>query len=389
MKKALSIFTLSLVLLACGGGDEKSVEEIIASNNLEKIRAKKEAISALHTTYEMQLELLNAKIAALDTNKKIALISSFTAKEEVFNHYIELQGNVSTNNLVEIMAEAPGILTTVFVKEGQQVSKGQKLAKIDDGGLGQQLAQMKIQADLAKTTYERQERLWKQKVGSEMQYLQAKTNYEAQEKAVNQMEEQLAKTVVTAPFAGTIDEVITKQGNMVSPGMSQLFRIVNLSEMYVETNVPERHIASVTIGKSVEVELPVLAEKIQTKVAMVGSYINPANRTFKVEIPVSNESKMIKPNLTAKIRINDYTNEKALLIPQSIISENAKGEEYLYVIENKANNIGIAKKMIIETGQTEGDFIEVLKGIENGAEIILEGARSIKDGQEVKVITQK
>lgn len=389
MKAALPILTLSLVLIACGGGEEQSVEEIIASNNLEEIRAKKEAISALHTTYEKQLEMLNAKIAALDTNKKIALISSFTAKEDVFNHYIELQGNVSTNNLVEIMAEAPGILTTVFVKEGQQVSKGQQLAKIDDGGLGQQLAQMKIQADLAKTTYERQERLWKQKVGSEMQYLQAKTNYEAQEKAVNQMEEQLAKTVVTAPFAGTIDEVITKQGNMVSPGMSQLIRIVNLNEMYVETNVPERHITSVTKGKSVEVELPVLAEKIKTEVAQVGSFINPANRTFKVEIPVSNESKMIKPNLTAKIRINDYTNEKALLIPQSIISENANGEEYLYVIENKSNNIGIAKKMIIETGQTEGDYIEVLKGIENGAEIILEGARSIKDGQEVKVITQK
>lgn len=389
MKAALSILTLSLVLIACGGGEEQSVEEIIASNNLEEIRAKKEAISALHTTYEKQLEMLNAKIAALDTNKKIALISSFTAKEDVFNHYIELQGNVSTNNLVEIMAEAPGILTTVFVKEGQQVSKGQQLAKIDDGGLGQQLAQMKIQADLAKTTYERQERLWKQKVGSEMQYLQAKTNYEAQKKAVNQMEEQLAKTVVTAPFAGTIDEVITKQGNMVSPGMSQLIRIVNLNEMYVETNVPERHITSVTKGKSVEVELPVLAEKIKTEVAQVGSFINPANRTFKVEIPVSNESKMIKPNLTAKIRINDYTNEKALLIPQSIISENANGEEYLYVIENKSNNIGIAKKMIIETGQTEGDYIEVLKGIENGAEIILEGARSIKDGQEVKVITQK
>lgn len=388
MKKIISIFTLSIVLFACGGGDEKSVEEIIAGNNLEEIRAKKEAISALHTTYEEQLELLNTKISALDTNKKIALISSFTAEEEIFNHYIELQGNVSTNNMVVIMPEAPGVLKTVFVKEGQNVVKGQQLAKIDDGGLGQQLAQMKIQAGLAKTTYERQERLWKQKVGSEMQYLQAKTNYEAQEKSVNQMEEQLAKTFVIAPFTGTIDEVITKQGNMVSPGMNQLFRIVNLNEMYVETNVPERHIASVTIGKSVEVDLPVLAEKLQTKVSQVGSFINPANRTFKVEIPVSNESKMIKPNLTAKIRINDYTNEKALLIPQSIISENANGEEYLYVIENKSNNLGTAKKVIIETGQTEGDYIEVLKGIENGEEVILEGARSIKDGQEVRVITQ-
>ena len=389
MKKTVSILTLSVVLFACGGDKEKSVEDVIASNNLEEIRAKKEAISTLQSNYAEQLGLLNTKIAALDTNKKIVLISAFTAQEEVFNHYIELQGNVSTNNLVIITPEAPGILTSVIVKEGQHVTKGQQLAKIDDGGLTPQLSQMKIQASLAKTTFERQERLWNQKVGSEIQFLQAKTNYEAQEKTVKQIEEQIAKTIVVAPFSGTIDEVITEQGNMVSPGASQLFRIVNLNDMHVETDVPESHITTVTIGKSVEVELPVLGEKLHAKVALVGSFINPANRTFKVEIPVPNDKKLIKPNLTAKIRINDYTNEKALLIPQSIISENAKGQEYLYVITNKVNNVGAAKKVIIETGQTEGDFIEVLKGIENGAEIILEGARSIKDGQEVKVITQK
>jgi membrane fusion protein (multidrug efflux system) len=389
MKKTVSILTLSVVLFACGGDKEKTVEEVIASSNLKEIRAKKEAISVLHTSYEEQLELLNAKIATLDTNKKIALVSSFPAKEEVFNHYLELQGNVSTNNLVVIMPEVPGILTSVFVKVGQQVSKGQQLAKIDDAGMAPQLAQMKIQAELAKTTFERQQRLWEQKIGSEMQFLQAKSNYEAQEKAVKQVEEQIAKTLVIAPFSGTIDEVITEQGNMVSPGMNQLFRIINLNEMYVETDVPERHIATVTKGKNVEVEIPVLGEKILAKVVQVGSFINPANRTFKVEIPILNESKMIKPNLTAKIRINDYTNEKALLIPQSIISENANGDEYLYVIEKKVKNVGVAKRIIIKTGQTEGDLIEVLSGIENGAELILEGARSIKDGQEVKVITQK
>lgn len=389
MKKSILIIGAAVLLYSCGGDKEMSVEDVIATNNLEEIRAKKAEVSTLQTSYTDQLELLNAKIAELDTNKKIALISSFTAQEEVFHHFLELQGNVSTKELVVITPEAPGVLTSVFVKEGQSVSKGQQLAKIDDSGLTPQLAQMKIQMDLAKTTYERQERLWNKKVGSEIQYLQAKTNYEAQQKAVNQVEEQIAKTVVTAPFSGTIDEVITEQGNMVSPGASQLFRIVNLNDMHIETKVPEAHIASVTTGKSVEVILPILGEKLNAKIAQVGSFIHPSNRTFKVEIPVSNESKLIKPNLTAKIRINDYTNEKALLIPQSIISENAEGQEYLYLIEKKVNSIGIAKKVIIETGQTEGDFIEVLKGIKNGTEIILEGARSIKNGQEVKVITQK
>ncbi len=388
MKRGLTLIVATILLVACGGNKEKSIEEIITGGNLIEIREKRTEIVSKQTLYAEQIKQLDDKIAELDTNKKIALISSFTTKEEVFNHYIELQGNVSTKSLLVIYPEYAGILTTVYVKEGQHVSKGETLAKIDDGGLSQQLSQIQIQADLAKTTYDRQERLWKQKIGSEIQYLQAKTNYEAQAKMVSQMQEQIAKTIVKAPFSGTIDEVITEQGNMVSPGVSQLIRIVNLSDMFIETDVPERHITTVTKDKDVEVALPVLGEVIHTKISQVGNYINPANRTFKIEVPVLNESKMIKPNLTAKIRINDYTNEKALLIPQSIISENAMGQQYIYVIKNKINNLGIAQKIIIETGKTEGDHIEVLEGIKNGAEIILEGARSIKDGQEVKVLNQ-
>ncbi len=389
MKKAVSVLSLSIVLFACGGGDEKSVEEVVAGNNLEEIRAKRAEVVAKQSEFIAQIDQLDAKIALLDTNKKIPLITSLVIQEAIFNHYIELQGNVSTKKMAVLTPEYPGTLKSVFVKEGQRVTGGTVLAKIDDGNLTPQLAQLQLQADLAKTTYERQERLWKQKVGSEMQYLQAKTNYEAQAKVVKQLQEQIEKTIIKAPFAGVIDEIITEEGNMVSPGSSQIIRIVNLAEMHIETDVPERHLKSVTKDKSVEVDLPVLGETVVTKVAQVGSFINPANRTFKIEIPLTNESKMIKPNLTAKIKINDYTNEKALLIPQSVISENAKGEEYVYVITKKKGGIGVAKKAIIETGKSEGDYIEVLKGIENGAEVILEGARSVKSGQEVKVINQK
>ena len=173
---------------------------------------------------------------------------------------------------------------------------------------------------------------------------------------------------------------------MVSPGMTQLMRIVSLNQMHIETDVPERHIANITKNKTVEVSLPVLGKTIHTKISHVGNYINPANRTFKIEVPVPNEDKTIKPNLTAKIRINDYTNEKALLIPQSIISENAEGEQYIYVIKDKKNGFGIAQRVIIETGKTQGNVVEIVKGIENGVEIILEGARSIKEGQEVKIL---
>ena len=389
MKKAISIITLSIVLFACGGNKEKSVEEIVAGNNLEEIRAKRGEIVAKQSTFIAQIEELDAKISQLDTNKKIPLITSVVVQESVFNHFIELQGNVSTKKMSVLSPEYPGILTRVYVKEGQTVSKDQVLAKIDDGNLSPQLAQLQLQADLAKTTYERQERLWEQKIGSEMQYLQAKTNYESQAKVVTQLKEQIEKTIIKAPFNGVIDEIITEQGNMVSPGSSQIMRIVNLAEMYVESNVPERHLKSVTKDKKVEVDLPVLGETIHTTVSQVGSYINPANRTFRIEVPLSNKDNMIKPNLTAKIKINDYTNEKALLIPQSIISENAEGKQYVYVVENRKGNIGIAKRAFIVTGKSEGDAIEVLEGITNGAEVVLEGARRIKEGQEVKVINQK
>ena len=225
------------------------------------------------------------------------------------------------------------------------------------------------------------------KIGSEIQFLQAKSNYEAQQAAVNQLQQQISKTTVRAPFSGTIDDVITEQGTVVAPGQSMLFRLVNLNNMHIETDVPESYLKDVTPGKHVEVYFPVLSKTINAKVRQAGDFINPANRTFKVEIAVPNKDRSIKPNLTAKLKINDYTNETALLNPQSIISENAEGEQYIYLVKNKNNsNEGIAERVIIETGKTQGDVIEVLKGIENGAEIIQEGARSVKNGQTVKVL---
>ena len=267
------------------------------------------------------------------------------------------------------------------------MQKGQLLARIDDGGLSQQLAQLKIQFELARTTFERQQRLWEQKIGSEIQYLQAKSNYEAQEQAIGQMEQQLAKTVVTAPFSGTIDDVMTEKGSVVMAGQSSLMRIVNLQNMYIETEVPEKYISSVTVNKNVEIEFPVLQKKLTSRIRQVGDFINPNNRTFKAEVSIPNNGNTVKPNLTARLRINDYTNEKALLIPQSIISENATGEQYIYVVEERnGQNEAVAKKVIIETGLTQGDVIEVTSGLEHGQEIIREGARSVNEGQQVRIL---
>ncbi|WP_250435432.1 efflux RND transporter periplasmic adaptor subunit [Hanstruepera flava] len=386
MKNILSLILITILLASCGGEKKKTVEDVIATQDLSQIRAKKDEISNKQLELAEQIKLLDEEISKLDTNKKVSLITTFTAKEEVFDHYLELQGNVTTKTLLTITPEYNGILTHVYVKEGQKVSKGQTLAKIDDGGLSQQLAQMQIQTELAKTTYERQKRLWDQNIGSEIQYLQAKSNYEAQEKAISQLNQQIAKTVVKAPFSGTIDDIITEEGNVVAAGTSPLMRLVNLNDMYVETEVPESHLTTVTKGKKVLVELPVLGETIDTKIRQASDFINPANRTFKIEVPVPNKDKTIKPNLTAKLKINDYTNPKAILIPQSIISENAHGEQYIYVVKDKKDNIGTTQRVIIKTGKTQGDFIEILDGLKVNDEIIQEGARSVKEGQSVEVI---
>ncbi|MBR9915228.1 MAG: efflux RND transporter periplasmic adaptor subunit [Algicola sp.] len=387
MKNIYSIIALTLLLVSCGGEKKNSVENVLESENLETVRKKRGELVNQQQALNEQIKLLDEKIQTLDTVKHIPLITTFKAKTEVFHHVLELQGNVTTKNLLVITPEYNGILTNVYVKEGQKVSRGQVLAKIDDGGLSQQLAQLEIQSELARTTFERQKRLWEQNIGSEIQYLQAKSTYESQQKAVSQLQQQIAKTTVRAPFSGSIDDVITEQGSVVAAGQTPLMRIVNLDDMYIETEVPERYVSDVVQGKDVKVELPVLGKTLDTKIRQAGDVINPANRTFKVEIGVPNNDKSIKPNLTARLQINDYTNENALLIPQSVISENAEGEQYIYVVMNKnAEGIGTATRVIVETGKTQGDVIEVLNGIDSGAEIIMEGARSVKDGQSVEVI---
>ena len=388
MKYFYTIIAITFLFTSCGGNDAtQSLDSILDSGDIKTIKSKRTEIATKQKEIAAQLLLIDEKIAELQPNKKIPLTTIITAKEGIFKHYIDLQGNVTTKSNLVIFPEYAGILKKVNVVEGQAVKKGQILARIDDGGLSQQLSQLNIQLELAKTTYERQARLWDQKIGSEMQYLQAKSSYEAQQKSIIQLEEQVAKTLIKAPFNGTIDDIMTNQGTVVSPGQSQLMRIINLSNMYIETDVPESHITTVTKSKKVVINFPVLGKTIEGEIRQAGSFINPANRTFKIEVAVPNKDNSIKPNLTAKLRVNDYTNPNAILIPQSIISENSKGQQYVYVVHDRnGKDEGTAHRVIIETGLIEGDEIEVLSGISIGDEIIKEGARSIKDAQTVKIL---
>ena len=386
MKKAIYITITTLVLASCGSGSGNSVESVIASKDVEAIRAKRNSVTEELKALESQVKQLDEAIGELEDNTKLPLVSALTVEPQQFQHYLELQGDVMTDQNVLVYPEMAGTLYRVYVKEGQRVSKGQLLASIDDGGLSSQLAQLRTQAELAKTTFERQKRLWEQNIGSEIQYLQAKTQYEAQQSAVKQLESQVGKSSIRAPFSGIVDDIIKDQGTVVSPGPgSEIFRIVNLSDMYIDVEVPESHLPNVTPGKEAEVYFPVLGESITTQVRQTGNFINPSNRSFSAEIPVPNKNGKVKPNLTAKVKINDYTNENAILIPQSVVSENAEGEQYVYLIAEENGEV-MAKKSIITPGRTQGDYLEVLEGISSGSQVIVEGARRVRDGQKVQVI---
>jgi len=287
--------------------------------------------------------------------------------------------------VISIYPEFSGIINEIFIKSGENVGEGQILATIDDGGLKQQLSQLQITYNLAKTTYERQERLWNQKIGSEIQYLESKSMFEAQSEAIEQLNKQLSKTVIRAPFSGTVDNVIVKKGEVVYPGRSNLMLLVNMQEMYVESKVPENYINSITKGKDVVIEAPILDMILKSKISLVANYINPLNRTYRIEAEIPDNNYKIKPNLNVKIRVNDYTNENAILILLNHINIDSNNDEYVYKIIKKDGK-NYASKTIIETGRNNGDFIEVLKGVSIGDEIVSEGARKITNNSEVKII---
>lgn len=386
MKKILYLITATIALSACGG-KEQSVDDLIAEGNLETLRTKKSEVSDQQKQIEANIRKLDSAIALKSGEEKLPLVNTITAEFQKFDHFLELQGDVKTKQNVLVYPEMAGTLQRVYVKEGDKVRKGQTLAVIDDGGMSSQLAQLKTQAELAKTTYERRKRLWDQKIGSEIEFLSAKSNYEAAQNSVDQASSQLGKSTIRAPFSGIIDDVIKDQGTVVSPGSgSEVFRIVNLSDMYIEVAVPETYLGDVSKGNEAMVYFPVLGDSITTKIRETGNFINPANRSFNVEIPVPNAKGNIKPNLSAKVRLNDYTSEEAILIPSNIISENAEGEQYVYLAdEPNADNEAVAKRSIITTGKTQGGQIEVLTGIQNGSHVIKEGARTVKDGQKVQI----
>ncbi len=386
MKSTIStlLLTLGLISVSCQSKSSGSIDELIASNDESLLRAKRTELSAQRNALDADIKRLDVVIASLDKSASLPLVATYEVTPQEFNHFTSFQGTVKTMKNINVYPEMPGQLLEVLVVEGQKVEKDQVLARIDDGGLLAQLAQAKSQLLLAETVFNRQERLWSQNIGSEIQFLQAKTQFELAEKAVDALSLQAEKSVVRAPFDGTVDQIFKEPGTIVAPGMgSELFRVVNIDEVYVEVDVPETHITSISEGSKVRVNLSAIGEEVDARIARVSKVINPSNRSFTVEIPLDNHSGFIRPNLMASVAINDYSNKSAIMIPQSVVSENAEGQQYCFALEKSTEGY-IAKRLIIETGKTSEDLIEVLEGVEKGALLITEGAKKVSDNQPVK-----
>ena len=382
MKNTLTLF-LTVLLISCN--DNPSFKSILESNDVEKIKLKRKEIVASQQNISNKLQIIDGKLEELNTNPQLPIVEAYKVNPVEFDHYIQVQGSVNSDELINIYPEFSGIVKGIYVKSGEKVKKGQPLIKIDDGGLKEQLSQLEIGFELTKTTFERQQRLWDQNIGSEIKFLETKSMYEAQKQGINQLKKQIKKTLIEAPFSGTIDNVIAKKGEVVYPGRSNLMMLLNLDNLYIESNVPEKHIASISSGNKAIVYFPLLDKTITTTVRQSGSYINPINRTFKIEMDIEKNNLNIKPNLNSKVKINDYSNSSALMVNQNFISIDSKNKEYVYKISTN-NNKNYVSKTIVETGKNDGVNIEILSGINPGDMIVSEGIRKLVDKARVKII---
>ena len=387
MKKFyISILTL-IIIISCNSSGSSNITSLIENGDLEELKKRKKEYVDTMNTMQVELNEINDGIAFLDENEKLTLVSNYEIKEKVFNSYMEAQANLKTRKNVLILPEFQGTLEKIFVYEGQYVKKGKLLAEINDSGLKEQLEQLTIQANFAKENFERTERLWNNNIGSEIQFLKSKTDFESSQKMVEQMKDRLAKTKIYAPFDGEVDEIISNQGSNLIPGVSQILRLVNLDKIYAEASVSEKYISFIEEGTEAIVQIPLLGKEIKSQIIQTGNFINPSNRTFRVEVPVENIDKKIKQNLDAKIKINIYSKEDAVVIPLRIVREDASGKNFVYVMnQDVKEGVYITSKTFISLGNKNNTDVEVTEGLKIGDMLVLEGASIVEDSQRVKLI---
>lgn len=405
--KKIFVILIGFLILSCQNKEEKSFDDLLIQGNLEQIKDKRDQLQFQSDSLFRLIGVLDERIAELDP-MSAKLVKGIQVKDTLYHRYIKLQASIETDQDVQLTPEYGGVMR-LLVSEGQDVRKGQLIANISDGGLSDQLNQAKIQVDqakaqlqqaeiqrdLARVTFEKQQRLWNQKIGSEMQFLQAKTNFEtsekqvlsakqqvsAAEKGVSGIQAQLAKTRLIAPFSGRVEQIITQSGQVVAPG-TPILRLVNPQTLKAVAQVPETYLAQIQKGTKAKIALPALNRAFNSEVSLISSAINPGNRTFRVEVPVGDSDGLLKPNLNAELHLNNYTSENAIVLPKTVVREDNQGY-FVFIVDQIQGDEGVAKKVYIDLGTESNAEVEILDGLESGQIVITEGPTKLEEGDKV------
>ncbi len=374
MKTSSIYLFLSLLILtfSCAEKDE------LAQKKEELSKLKKEA-----TTLRMAIDDLEKEISGLDPefgkqNRRAIMISTISPELTHFEHFVEVSGSVLSKKNVSISGEVSGRIQEIKAVEGMRVRRGEILARIDAEAILRNIDEVEKQLELASILFEKQERLWNQQIGTEIQYLEAKNRKESLDKNLASLKTQESRTLVRAPFSGTVESVLVRMGELVQPG-TPMFQFVGESDLFIEADVSERFVGIVTSGDSVEINFPSLQQVVKTKVSAVGSIVNPNNRTFKVEVFLPSIPN-IKPNMISVLKIKDYENPQAVIVPNYLILQDNQGD-YIFTVENN-----MSKKRYIKRGRVYNDRAEILEGLSGSETLIDKGFREVGDNFNVNIV---
>lgn len=362
---------LICLVLSCDNSSNETATIVELNNSKKALINKIDSLGVLLKTVEQN-------ISKLDTNKRLLMVTALKAKKKNFEHYIDMQGTVESDESVELFPEQSGTISKIYVDEGQSVKKGQTLIQIDDSLIKSKITETQTQLDLAITTFNRQERLWNQNIGSEIQYLQAKANKEGLENQVKSLKVQAQKFKIIAPFTGTVDEVFNKIGGLAAPMFPSL-RLVNLEKIHIESEVTETYLKNIKVDTKVELFFPSLGNKINAKITQVGNFINPDNRSFKIRIDIKNENNDLKPNLLADLKINDFANF-GIVVPSKLIQKDRLGNSFVYTL-NKVNGSYNVNKSYIKEKMTYKNESFISEGLSEDVLVVDKGSRLIKEGE--------
>ena len=372
---------LFLILLVIGVASCST--EVVNTDRLSQLSSEKDSLINSKNDITAKLAEIELELSSLDTNKKFTLVRTEKPEVKRFDHYFTVHGIAQTDQNITINAQAQGQVDVIKVKEGDKVFKGQTIAVQNTDILKKNLNELETRLNLAQTVFERQEKLWKQKVGSEMQFLQAKNNRDALKNSMQTLQEQIEMANIIAPFAGIVDEVFAKEGELPNPGIG-IIRLINLDKMYIEADVSEKMLSKINVGDKVNVRFPSIDYYVESTIKRMGNFINPNNRTFKMVVDVTNNTGNLKPNLLAEIDVIDFTADSAVVVPSNLLLQGSGGKNYVFVATNN-NGVVEAVKKAVEIKMSFKQESLIASGIKANDNIISKGARSIKDGETVEI----